>query len=254
VSDTPIDGWWRAKDGRWYPPETHPRVASGPVAPPPGWVRRADGTWGPPPGETDTRVADETDARDSDPERTHALFGSDAAVAGRLVGPPSAPTGPEVTVVHVPRRGRSPRVLVGGAFALIVLFTAAYLASRWVSDSGQADPVDASTSVRTTTTRRPRTTTTSSTTTSTVPTTLATTTVAPTSTTVATAAPPTTPPTTAPTRTRRRTTTTQGIPFFPPVTSPPPAPPATAPPTTHPPTTHPPTTAPPTTQPEPTVP
>jgi hypothetical protein len=249
VSDTPIDGWWRAKDGRWYPPETHPRVASGPVAPPPGWVRRADGTWGPPPGEADAPVAD--------PERSHALFGSDAAVTGRLVGPPSAPTGPEVTVVHVPRRGRSPRVLVGGAFALIVLFTAAYLVSRWASDSGQADPVDASTSVRTTTTRRQRTTTTtSSTTTSAVATTLATTTVAPTSTTIATAAPPTTPPTTASGRARRRTTTTRGgIPFFPPVTSPPPAPPATAPPTTsHPPTTHPPTTAPPPTQPEPTVP
>lgn len=41
-------GWWRATDGRWYPPETHPYYGS---QPPPeqrdGWWLARDGYWYP---------------------------------------------------------------------------------------------------------------------------------------------------------------------------------------------------------------
>jgi hypothetical protein len=54
MSDTPLGGWWKAKDGKWYPPETHPDHASniaqqdrsGPPAE--GWWQASDGNWYPP--------------------------------------------------------------------------------------------------------------------------------------------------------------------------------------------------------------
>lgn len=39
----PGPGWWRASDGRWYPPETHPEASKRP-----GWFRASDGNWYPP--------------------------------------------------------------------------------------------------------------------------------------------------------------------------------------------------------------
>ncbi len=54
MSDTPQGGWWKAKDGKWYPPETHPdrvRAASASVAagpPAAGWWQANDGNWYPP--------------------------------------------------------------------------------------------------------------------------------------------------------------------------------------------------------------
>ncbi len=45
-------GWWEATDGKWYPPERHPKyVAASPptdAAPRPGWWKAADGEWYPP--------------------------------------------------------------------------------------------------------------------------------------------------------------------------------------------------------------
>jgi hypothetical protein len=53
MSDTPEVGWWRAEDGRWYPPDAHPDHAAvaedpegGPAAA--GWWRADDGNWYPP--------------------------------------------------------------------------------------------------------------------------------------------------------------------------------------------------------------
>lgn len=58
MSDTPQGGWWKASDGKWYPPETHPdqasyvgadavgeSVAATPAA---GWWQASDGNWYPP--------------------------------------------------------------------------------------------------------------------------------------------------------------------------------------------------------------
>jgi hypothetical protein len=57
------DGWWEAKDGKWYPPERHPDYKApaqvvAPVAPTPppppsslegdGWWKASDGNWYPP--------------------------------------------------------------------------------------------------------------------------------------------------------------------------------------------------------------
>jgi hypothetical protein len=57
------DGWWEAKDGKWYPPERHPdykapaQIAApvAPTPPPPpsslegdGWWKASDGNWYPP--------------------------------------------------------------------------------------------------------------------------------------------------------------------------------------------------------------
>lgn len=49
----PGDGWWRAVDGNWYPPERHPNyVAPAPRSPDSspghGWWKAADGEWYPP--------------------------------------------------------------------------------------------------------------------------------------------------------------------------------------------------------------
>lgn len=66
MSDTPQGGWWKAKDGKWYPPETHPDYAtiattdvpSGPPAA--GWWQANDGNWYPPETHPDqTAVEDE---------------------------------------------------------------------------------------------------------------------------------------------------------------------------------------------------
>ncbi len=58
MSDTPQGGWWKASDGKWYPPETHPDQAGyvgadpfgEPVsaAPAAGWWQANDGNWYPP--------------------------------------------------------------------------------------------------------------------------------------------------------------------------------------------------------------
>ena len=32
MSDAPQGGWWKAKDGKWYPPETHPDHNASPGA------------------------------------------------------------------------------------------------------------------------------------------------------------------------------------------------------------------------------
>ncbi len=58
MSDTPQGGWWKASDGKWYPPETHPDqagyvgadVAGEGVgaAPAAGWWQASDGNWYPP--------------------------------------------------------------------------------------------------------------------------------------------------------------------------------------------------------------
>lgn len=61
MSDTPQGGWWKASDGKWYPPESHPdqTVRGGadpfseiPSAPPAaGWWQASDGNWYPPDSE-----------------------------------------------------------------------------------------------------------------------------------------------------------------------------------------------------------
>jgi hypothetical protein len=51
MSDKLIDGWWQATDDRWYPPQAHPDVASGPMAAPPGWTQDDSGRWVPPPAD-----------------------------------------------------------------------------------------------------------------------------------------------------------------------------------------------------------
>lgn len=54
MSDTPLGGWWKAKDGKWYPPETHPDHAANQTIPEPagppaeGWWQASDGNWYPP--------------------------------------------------------------------------------------------------------------------------------------------------------------------------------------------------------------
>ena len=58
MSDTPQGGWWKASDGKWYPPETHPDQAgyvgadwsgeSVGAAPAAGWWQASDGNWYPP--------------------------------------------------------------------------------------------------------------------------------------------------------------------------------------------------------------
>ena len=55
MTDAPLgDGWWKAVDGKWYPPERHPDYVVPAPPPPPdsgpghGWWKAADGEWYPP--------------------------------------------------------------------------------------------------------------------------------------------------------------------------------------------------------------
>lgn len=269
MSDTPIEDWWQAKDGRWYPPETHPSVAGGPVAPPAGWARRADGTWGPTPSRSETpplRPADinstMSSAATEAPQPT-VSFGHLADQAFRPA-PFAAPTQPdrEVTVVRVERRRPSPRALVAVALVLIaILAGAGWLTQR---DDGTTPVIDDADRVATTS--RPARGTTSTTTY--VTTTAMAVTSAPSAPLVpestAAASTTTTTSTTASGSRRRTTTTVKSSPATvpkstptaaPPATPTPTDPPATTPPTTAPPaTTAAPTTSPTTTSPEPTIP
>lgn len=276
VSDTPIDGWWRAKDGRWYPPETHPAVARGPVAPPKGWRRRPDGTWGP-----------ETDASPAPAEAFLPLESTMSTAASTTAGgadfshlnqapfaprppvattPPADPTPPlddaPVTVVRVERRGPSPRLLAGVALGLVVVLVGAWVLSR--NDGDVTSAVDASDRL-TTTSRQVRGTTSTTSppttpTTAPAPSTTLALTPSPVAPTTASSTTTTTTTTSAPTRRRRSTTTAPVVGFpvppSPTTVAPPPtaAPTTTPPPTTAPPSTSPPTTAPPPTTPEPTTP
>ena len=68
MSDTPVDGWWQANNGRWYPPETHPSFnLEGPIAPPEGWVIGPDGEWGPAPDVAGSSAPAEPDVVASQP-------------------------------------------------------------------------------------------------------------------------------------------------------------------------------------------
>lgn len=77
MSDTPQGGWWKAKDGKWYPPETHPdrvrattaSVAAGPPAA--GWWQANDGNWYPPETHPDLDTH-------PDPERAVDVSGQDS--------------------------------------------------------------------------------------------------------------------------------------------------------------------------------
>lgn len=55
AENPPSPGWWRATDGQWYPPSSHPdnrpEMAQQQMPPRPGWWRAADGQWYPPPEE-----------------------------------------------------------------------------------------------------------------------------------------------------------------------------------------------------------
>lgn len=62
-------GWWKASDGKWYPPETHPSTQT---EHPEGWWLASDGNWYPPESRPEPQ-ADPTVALRPDPEPTERL-------------------------------------------------------------------------------------------------------------------------------------------------------------------------------------
>ena len=83
MSDGPLgEGWWRAVDGKWYPPERHPDYVAKNAPPPPdespghGWWKAADGQWYPPERHPDYRPP------------------SPAPPTSVRMGPPPPPPGP----------------------------------------------------------------------------------------------------------------------------------------------------------------
>jgi hypothetical protein len=109
MSDTPQGGWWKAKDGKWYPPETHPdftsiATAEVPAGPPAaGWWQANDGNWYPPethPEQQPHPTIDLTEgAASAAPiEAPAEHVATQHAVAGEASGPPIWDLTPSSTI------------------------------------------------------------------------------------------------------------------------------------------------------------
>lgn len=114
-------GWWRASDGRWYPPETHPNYRRPSTqSPGPGWWIASDGNWYPPETHPDNRPAPEAAPTATIPaERTLPVTTVAAETRRR---PPRRTVGTDLGNVWRQRRGfRIALIVVGGLVALAML-------------------------------------------------------------------------------------------------------------------------------------